>query len=123
MAKGPILIVEDHPLNRELLAAPLEAAGYTVLQADTGLDLLARVQTERPALILMDLQMPQLDGFTLVRQLKAEPLTRGVPIVAITAYAQPEAQARALEVGCVGYFSKPLDTERLVQTVALLLEQ
>ncbi len=118
-----ILLVEDDPLSRELIADLLTAEGYRVLQAPSGLGLLEWVKQERPALILLDLQLPGVDGFTLARQLKADPATRGIPILAVTAYALPEDQARALEAGCDGYFPKPLDTRGLLQTVAHLLDR
>jgi len=121
MAKGKILVVEDHLLNRELVAAVLEGAGHTVLEANDGIGLPQRVQAELPDLILMDMQLPGIHGLTLIRQLKADPATRGIPILVMTAYSDPETQAQALKAGCAGYFSKPLDLEHLVQTIALLL--
>ena len=117
------MVVEDHPLNRELVVDLLEAAGYTVLQAEDGRGLLEQMKAEPPALILLDLQLPDLDGFTLVRQLKAEPATRDIPVLATSAYARPEDRTRALEAGCIDFLTKPIDTEALVQTVARLLEQ
>jgi two-component system cell cycle response regulator DivK len=117
-----ILIVEDDPLSRELVVDLLEAAGYTVLQAEDGIGLLERVKREQPALILLDLQLPGVDGFTLARQLKSDPETRGIPVLAVTAYAQPGKRERALQAGCDGYFPKPINTKELVQTVARLLE-
>ena len=116
-----ILVVEDDPLNRELVVDLLEAAGYTVLQAEDGIGLLEQVKRERLDLILLDLQLPGLDGFTLARRLKADPATRGIPLLAMTAYAQPVDRERALEAGCDGYLPKPLDTKGLVRTVARFL--
>ena len=80
MAVPLILVVEDDPLSRELVADLLEAAGYTVLQAEDGVGLVERVKRERPALILLDLQLPGVDGFTLARQLKADPEPRAIPL-------------------------------------------
>ncbi len=121
--RGTILVVEDHPLNRELVVDLLEAAGYTVRQAADGRGLLARVQTERPGLILLDLQLPGVDGLTLARQLTADPATRRIPLLAMSAYAQPEEEAQAMAAGCAGFLAKPLDTRALVQTVSRLLGQ
>jgi len=118
MAHRPVLVVEDNPLNRELVVDLLEGAGYTVLQADEGVGLLERVRAGQPGLILLDLQLPGLDGVTLARQLKGDPATREIPVVAMTAYARLEDQERALEAGCDGYLRKPLDTRALLQTVA-----
>ena len=94
MRRGTVLVVEDHPLNRELVVDLLEAAGHTVRQAADGRGLLARVQAERPDLILLDLQLPGVDGFTLARQPTADPATRRIPLLAMSAYARPEEEAR-----------------------------
>lgn len=121
MNRRTILVVDDHPLNRELVADLLEPAGYTVLQAEDGTGLVARVQRERPDLILLDLKLPGPDGFTLARQLKAHSETRGVPVVAVTADLLPDKQAWALEAGCDGYLRKPLDPQELFEVVTRLL--
>ena len=121
MRRGTILVVEDHPLNRELVGDLLEAAGYTVCQAADGRGLSERVQAERPDLILLDLQLPGVDGFTLARQLTADPATRRIPLLAMSAYAGPEEEAQAMAAGCVGFLAKPLNTRALVQTVSRLL--
>jgi len=118
MAHRPILVVEDNPLNRELVVDLLEGAGYTVLQADEGVGLLERVKAAQPGLILLDLQLPGLDGVTLARQLKADRATREIPVLAMTAYARLEDQERAMEAGCDGYLRKPLDTQGFLQAVA-----
>ena len=118
MIHRTILVVEDNPLNRELVVDLLEGAGYTVLQADEGVGLLERVRAGQPGLILLDLQLPGEDGVTLARQLKADPATREIPVLAMTAYARLEDQERAMEAGCDGYLRNPLDTRALLQTVA-----
>lgn len=121
MAQEKILIVEDHPLNREMVVTVLQARGYTVLEAEDGLGLLERVKAERPALIIMDLQLPKIDGFTLTRQLKSDAETQGIPVLATSAFAKSEDQARALEVGCATFLTKPLDMPVFLETVAALL--
>jgi len=118
MIHRTILVVEDNPLNRELVVDLLEGAGYTVLQADEGVGLLERVKAAQPGLILLDLQLPGLDGVTLARQLKADRATREIPVLAMTAYARLEDQERAMEAGCDGYLRKPLDTQGFLQAVA-----
>lgn len=123
MIQAAILVVEDNQVSRELVVALLTAAGYTVLEAEDGRGLLERVRRERPNLILMDLQLPHIDGLTLTRQLKTDAETREIPVLAATAYAQPELEARALEAGCVGYLTKPLDTQILLKTVARILDR
>jgi CheY-like chemotaxis protein len=120
MARGTVLVVEDHPVNRELVVDVLEAAGYTILQAEDGSGLLERVKATRPDLIILDLQLPGVDGFTLARLLTAEPVTQGIPILAISAYAAPQEQAQAKTAGCAAFLAKPLDTRGLVKTVARL---
>ena len=87
MASGTILVVEDHPLNRELVVDILEAAGYTMLQAEDGIGLLEVVKAERPDLIILDLQLPAVDGLSLARQLKADPATQSIPVLAMSTYA------------------------------------
>ncbi len=113
-AGARVLVVEDNTRGRQLVVAILAAAGYSVLEAEDGVGLLERVRRERPDLILLDLQLPGVDGLTLARQLRADPDTQRIPLLATTAYAHPEDQARALEVGFDGYLTKPLDTEELV---------
>jgi len=121
MPPKTILIVEDDPFSRELVTDLLTVTGYRVLEAADGRGLLERVKQERPDLILLDLQLPGVDGFTLARRLKADPETRAIPVLALTAYAQSEDRIRALQAGCDGYLPKPLNTQGLVQTVARLL--
>jgi len=118
MAHQTVLVVEDNPLNRELVVDLLEGTGYTVLQAEGGVGLLERVKAAQPGLILLDLQLPGLDGVTLARQLKTDPATREIPVLAMTAYARLEDQERAMAAGCDGYLRKPIDTQALLQTVA-----
>ncbi|MBI3779972.1 MAG: response regulator [candidate division NC10 bacterium] len=122
-AKTKILVVEDNPLNRELVVDLLEAEGYTVLQAGDSVAFLERVKQEEPHLILLDLQLPGVDGLTLARQLTADPATRRIPVLATTAYAQAGDQERALALGCVGYLPKPLDTKGLVEIVRSVLRR
>lgn len=121
MAQEKILVVEDHPLNRAMVVTVLKARGYTVLEAEDGLGLLERVKVERPALIIMDLQLPRVDGFTLTRQLKTDAETRDIPVLATSAFAKPEDQVRALEAGCTASLTKPLDMPVFLETVARLL--
>jgi CheY-like chemotaxis protein len=121
MTRAAILIVDDDPLNRELVMEILEAADYTVLSAEDGVGLLERVKTERPDLILMDLQLPRIDGFTLIRDLKAHDETRQIPVVVTTGYSHPELYAKAMDAGCAAYLTKPLESGALLRTVANVL--
>lgn len=121
MTPNTVLVVDDHPLSRELVVDLLEAAGYTVLQAEDGLGLLERVRTERPDLIVLDLQLPGVDGLTLARQLKADAEAREVPILAMSAHASPGRRAQVLAAGFAEFLTKPIDTQAVLSTVARLL--
>lgn len=116
-----ILVVDDNPMNAKLARAVLLGAGHeVVIAADAGeaLQLIAR---SPPGLILMDIQLPGMDGLELTRQLKADPATAAIPIVALTAYAMRGDDERARLAGCDDYISKPIDTRRLPTQVAALL--
>ena len=121
--RGRILVVEDNRLNRELVVDLLEAEGYTVIEAEDGTALMERVKAEQPELILLDLQLPAVDGLTLALQLKADPVTEGIPVLVTTAYAQVGNRERALAAGCSGFLTKPLDVRAFVQTVGHLLRK
>ncbi|MEO8700732.1 MAG: response regulator [Kofleriaceae bacterium] len=116
-----ILIVDDNATNLKLVAYLMKANGYEV---DTALDAdaaVAAIDTNRPDLILMDVQLPGIDGLELTRRLKADRATSGIVIVAVTAYAMKGDQDKALAAGCDGYISKPIDTRALPDAVARLL--
>ena len=118
MTGVPILVVDDHSLNLKLTKLLLEQEGYvvqTAADAERALDVL---HTFSPRLILMDLQLPGMDGFELTRRLKRDAATRDVIIVALTAYAMTGDEQRALESGCDGYLAKPVDTRTLASQVA-----
>lgn len=117
-----MLVVDDHPLNLELVTEVLEAAGFQVRQARSAEVALHAVGTERPDLILMDIGLPGMDGHAAVRALKADPDTRGILIVALTAFAMAGDEARALESGFDGYITKPVQTRTLAETVTRLLD-
>ncbi|HKQ62055.1 MAG TPA: ATP-binding protein [Candidatus Polarisedimenticolaceae bacterium] len=103
-----ILVVEDNPLNRKLVRNVLQARGYRVLEAQTGEEALRQLRGGLPDLVLMDLQLPGMDGLEVTRRLKADPATRSVPIVALTAHARTGDEERAREAGCAGYITKPI---------------
>lgn len=121
-SKKTILVVDDHPLSRELVVDLLEAVGYTVLQTEDGIGLLERVLAELPDLILLDLQLPGVDGVTLARQLLGNPATRQIPILAMSAHASHGRRAEVLAAGFAEFFPKPLNTRAVVSTVARFLE-
>jgi CheY-like chemotaxis protein len=121
MAGEPILIVDDNPLNLKLVRLLLSSEGYEVRTASDAEEALAVLREFRPRLILMDIQLPGMDGLALTRQLKAEPATRDILVVGLTAYAMKGDRERALAAGCDGYIAKPIDTRGLPARVAEFL--
>ena len=117
MTGGRILLVEDNPQNRRLAQFLLKSKGYIVYEATTGEQALELARTQRPDLILMDLQLPGLDGFAVTRMLKTDAATRDIPVVAMTAYAMKGDREKALAEGCDGYIAKPIDTREFPMTV------
>lgn len=118
MAGAPVLVVDDNPLNLKLAQVALNVEGYEVRTATDAAEALAVLGTWRPRLILMDLQLPGMDGLELTRKLKADPATREIRIVAITAFAMKGDEQKALAAGCDGYMSKPIDVRSLSRLVA-----
>jgi CheY-like chemotaxis protein len=118
-----ILIVDDNATNLRLLAFLLEKKGYAVKTADDAPSALALLLDWRPRLILLDLQLPGMGGLELASKLKADPDTRGILIVAVTAFAMKGDEERALAAGCDGYVTKPIDTRALPTLVADLIAQ
>ena len=118
MAGEPILIVDDNPANLKLARVLLAGEGYDVRTAADAAEALAVLETFHPRLILMDLQMPGMDGFELTRHLKSVPAHRNVVILALTAYAMKGDEEKARTAGCDGYISKPIDTRSLPAQIA-----
>jgi two-component system cell cycle response regulator DivK len=121
MSSARILIVEDNPLNLKLVRDVLLTAGFDVIEARTGEDGVARAQDSEPDVILMDLQLPGLDGTQAMRAIKASPSGSGIPIVALTAFAMSEDRDQALRNGFDGYLSKPISVRDLPRQIAELL--
>jgi len=122
MAGEAILIVDDNAVNLKLLCVALTVAGYEVQTAIDAEQAKSALASFRPRIILMDIQLPGMDGLELTRQLKADPLTCDAIVVAVTAYAMKGDEERALAAGCDGYVTKPIDTRTLATTVARYLE-
>jgi CheY-like chemotaxis protein len=116
-----ILVVEDNPPNMLLIKYLLGAKGYDVRGASDASEALAFLEKVQPRLILMDIQLPGMDGLELTRQLKADPRTKDIIIVALSAYAMKGDEEKALAAGCDGYMSKPIDTRALPLKLAQLL--
>ena len=123
MSRGTILVVDDHPANLKLCKVMLAVDGYEVHTAADAEEALVLLGTVHPGLILMDLQLPGLDGLELTRRLKADPATRDIVVVALTAYAMKGDEQKALDAGCDGYVAKPIDTRLLAATVERYLAQ
>jgi CheY-like chemotaxis protein len=118
MASEPILVIDDNAQNLKLAKVILATEGYEVRTAVDAEDALKVLESFTPRLILMDLQLPRMDGFQLTRQLKADPKSRRIIILALTAYAMKGDDEKAFAAGCDGYMSKPIDTEALSRVVA-----
>ena len=118
MAGAKILVVEDNAVNRRLAGFLLRSKGYEVREAGTAAAALEAAAADRPDLILMDIQLSGMDGLEATRRLKADPATRDIPVVAVTAYAMPGDREKALAAGCAGYITKPIDTATFVEQVA-----
>jgi len=117
-----ILIVDDSPTNLKLAAEVLALSGFTVSTATTAEEALAAIETLTPALVLMDIGLPGMDGLTLTRRLKSSPRYRGLRIVAVTAFAMRGDAQKARDAGCDGYITKPIDTRTFAAQVTAYLE-
>lgn len=116
-----IFIVDDNPINLKLACDVLEFEGYTIGRAADAEEAQEILQGTTPDLILMDIALPGMDGLTLTRKLKADDRWKHVPIVALTAFAMKGDEQKALDAGCDGYITKPIDTRKLPQQVAEFL--
>ena len=116
-----VLIVDDNAANLKLARIVLEDAGYDVRTATDAAAALAFLDRTEPRLILMDIQLPDLDGLELTRRIKQHPERKHIPVIALTAYAMKGDRAKALAAGCDGYITKPIDIDVLAETVAKLL--
>jgi two-component system cell cycle response regulator DivK len=119
--KARILLIEDNEQNRYLARFLLERHGHTVIVAGTGPEGLALAASERPDLILLDIQLPGMDGHEVARTLKADPVLRSIPIVAVTSYAMPGDREACLAAGAEGYIEKPIDPDTFVNEVTLYM--
>jgi two-component system cell cycle response regulator DivK len=115
MAK--ILLVEDNELNRDMLSRRLQRRGYEVIVAGDGREGIAMARVEPVDLILMDMSLPVLDGWQATRELKADPCTQTIPVIALTAHAMPGDREKALQAGCDDYDTKPVEFARLVDKI------
>jgi len=115
-----ILLVEDNEMNRDMLSRRLERNGYEVVMAVDGEDGVAKAAAELPDLILMDMSLPLIDGWEATRQIRKNPATAAIPIIALTAHAMDGDRERAIEAGCNDYDVKPIELPRLLEKMAAL---
>jgi two-component system, cell cycle response regulator DivK len=117
-----ILLIEDNELNRDMLSRRLQKRGYQIVTAADGETGVAMAHSEAPALILMDVSLPGIDGWEATRRIRAAPETRHIPIMALTAYVTPSDRETALAVGCDDFDTKPIDLPRLLEKIETLLK-
>ena len=113
MSDKNVMVVEDNEKNRKLMRVVLKAKGYNVIEAATGEEALKLLKNQKPDIILMDIQLPGIDGLTLIKQIKASVVTKDIPIIAVTAYAMKGDEQKILDTGCDAYVSKPINTQEL----------
>jgi two-component system, cell cycle response regulator DivK len=120
-ADRKILLVEDNEMNRDMLKRRLERKGYRVAVAVDGRQGLEMAGSESPDLILMDMSLPEIDGWEAARRLKGNPASARIPVIALTAHAMAGDRQKALEAGCDDYDTKPIDLPRLLEKIEALL--
>lgn len=108
-----VMVVEDNEKNRKLMRVVLKAKGYNVIEAATGEEALNILRNQKPDVILMDIQLPGIDGITLIKQIKGTIALKDTPIIAVTAYAMKGDEEKIMEAGCDAYVSKPINTQEL----------
>ena len=118
MNEKKILLVEDNEVNRRLAGFLLRSHGYQVREATSAAAAFEMVEKERPDLIVMDIQLPGMDGLEITRKLKEQPATADIPVVAVTSFAMKGDREKALAAGCAGYITKPIDKTTFIQEVA-----
>lgn len=121
LASNAVLIVDDSAPNLVLTAAILERAGYRCLRAENAADTISLARMEHPALVLMDMGLPDMDGCMATQALRADPLTRDIPVVMVTAYAMQADAERAIAAGCNDFLTKPIDRKLLCERIEALI--
>jgi CheY-like chemotaxis protein len=123
MAGELILIVEDNEKNRKLVRDVLQVKGYRTLETETAEEGIRLAQEARPALVLMDIQLPGMDGITALGELRADPTTREIPVIAISASAMPHDRQKIMAAGFDGYQTKPISVKELLEEVRNVLDR
>ena len=123
MEKKTILVVEDNPLNMKLVKGLLKIGKYHMLEANDAESGIQLIRSQQPDLVLMDIQLPGMDGLAATKILKEDPSVERIPIVALTSYAMQGDKEKAMEAGCTGYIAKPIDTRKFLETVSQYLDE
>jgi len=123
MSKGRILVVEDNMDNYQLVRFVLERAGYETFLAVNGRDGIDAARYQKPDLILMDLGMPEMDGWEATERIKADSETKSIPLIAITAHTLPRDRFRAVQAGCDGFVTKPIHVESFLELISNTFEK
>src|ERR1700712_4761973 len=118
-----VLLVEDHPENRDMLSRRLLRRGFEVVFAVDGAEGVSGAREQMPDVVLMDLSLPVIDGWEATRRIKADPATRAIPVIALTAHAMAEDRAKAMAAGCDDFDIKPVDLPRLLEKIDTLLRR
>ena len=118
-----ILLVEDNEMNRDMLSRRLERKGYAIVMALDGQQAVDMAASEAPALILMDMSLPIIDGWEATRRIKANAVTKGIPIIALTAHAMQGDELKAKEAGCDDFDTKPVELPRLLEKIEAQLKR
>ena len=118
-----ILLVEDNEMNRDMLSRRLAKRGFEVVMAVDGAEGVSMARSAAPDLILMDMSLPVMDGWTATRELKADAATRGIPVIGLTAHAMAGDREKCLEAGCDEYDTKPVDFPRLLEKIQVQLDK
>jgi CheY-like chemotaxis protein len=121
MNMSKVLLVEDNEMNRDMLSRRLERKGFQVVFAQDGSVAVDLAGSEQPALILMDMSLPVMDGWEATRRIKSDPATRDIPVIALTAHAMAGDKEKAMEAGCEDYDTKPVDFPRLLSKIESLI--
>ncbi|WP_439102961.1 response regulator [Congregibacter sp.] len=122
MSNPQLLLVEDNELNRDMLSRRLKRAGFDALIAEDGAKALECIEAEHPDLVLLDMNLPIVDGWTVCRRVRAHSELAATPIIALTAHAMPEDRDKAIAAGCDDYATKPIDFPALLEKIRKLLE-
>ncbi len=122
MMKKKILIIEDNEQNIYLITFLLEKNGFLVIQARNGMDGISMANAEQPDLILLDIQLPVMDGYAVARELRKGQALQSTPIIAVTSFAMPGDKDQAILSGCTGYIEKPIDPDKFVSQISLYLD-